>query len=630
MRLRTRIGTKFIFGVCCVTVLTIGLMALVILPQHRAELVSQLIHSADRISETIKNSARDAMLQNRRDQLRRQIEAVGRQEGIRRVRLFNKEGTVMLSSDPSEVGHAVDKRGEACYACHVEDAPLEHLPITARSRTFREGNGQRLLGTINPIQNEPSCYTASCHAHSPTDTVLGVLDVSMPLGEVDAQIARSQARMGILAALTLVASALLLWWLNRRLVVRPVAALVAGTRRVAEGDLTTTIRVTSRHELGELARAFNTMTQRLSEAQHQLTQADKLASIGRLAAGVAHEINSPLTGVLSYASFLHKRAESDPSLKEDLDVIVRETKRCREIVKGLLDFARPTPPRRQPTDLNDVVRRAIAVVMNELTLHRVALNLDLASDLPPVPADENQIQQVVVNLLLNAVYAIGEEGGEVRIASCRSLLAAWGHAPIRRAHCPRGCDLRDPDQRIGGLPAIHLLRAFGDREARVFLDPVYGRFNHLAPEPLEEGAQTTLSCPKCRTVLTIPGRSCGRCGSTVFAVQVPKEGQVEWCTRKGCHWSRWEAREAAGSQPVVEVEVDDSGQGIPPEVLAHLFEPFFSTKGARGTGLGLAVTWGIVEGHGGTIEVASEVGRGSRFTVRLPLEKGEAAEVAAA
>jgi signal transduction histidine kinase len=131
-------------------------------------------------------------------------------------------------------------------------------------------------------------------------------------------------------------------------------------------------------------------------------------------------------------------------------------------------------------------------------------------------------------------------------------------------------------------------------------------------------------------VLTIPGRSCGRCGSTVFAVQVPKEGQVEWCPRKGCHWSRWEAREAAGSQPVVEVEVDDSGQGIPPEVLAHLFEPFFSTKGARGTGLGLAVTWGIVEGHGGTIEVASEVGRGSRFTVRLPLEKGEAAEVAAA
>jgi two-component system NtrC family sensor kinase len=630
MRMRTRIGTKFIFGVCCVTVLTMGLMALVILPQHRAELVSQLIHSADRISETIKNSARDAMLQNRRDQLRRQIEAVGRQEGIRRVRLFNKVGTVMLSSDPSEVGHAVDKRGEACYACHVEDAPLEHLPIAARSRTFREGNGQRLLGTINPIQNEPSCYNASCHAHSPRDTVLGVLDVSMPLGEIDAQIARSQARMGILAALTLVASALLLWWLNRRLVVRPVAALVEGTRRVAEGDLTTTIRVTSRHELGELARAFNAMTQRLSEAQRQLTQADKLASIGRLAAGVAHEINSPLTGVLSYASFLHKRAESDPSLKEDLDVIVRETKRCREIVKGLLDFARPTPPRRQPTDLNDVVRRAIAVVMNELTLHRVALSLDLASDLPPVPADGNQVQQVVVNLLLNAVYAIGNEGGEVRIASRRSLLAAWGHAPIRRACCPRGCDLRDPEQHIGGLPAIHLLRSFGGIEARVFLDPVYGRFNHVAPEPLEEGAQTTPSCPKCRTVLTIPDRLCGRCGSTVFAVQVPKEGQIEWCTRKGCHWSRWEAREAAGSQSVVELEVDDSGHGIPPEVLPHLFEPFFSTKGSRGTGLGLAVTWGIVEGHGGTIEVTSEVGRGSRFTVRLPLEKGDSTDVAAA
>ena len=116
----------------------------------------------------------------------------------------------------------------------------------------------------------------------------------------------------------------------------------------------------------------------------------------------------------------------------------------------------------------------------------------------------------------------------------------------------------------------------------------------------------------------------------MFAVLVPGDGAVEWCTRQGCNGSRWETQDAAGSRPVVEVVVEDNGPGITPEAMAHLFEPFFSTKGARGTGLGLAVSWGIVEGHGGTIDVWSEAGRGTRFTVRLPLDSGEAIRVAAA
>jgi two-component system NtrC family sensor kinase len=286
----------------------------------------------------------------------------------------------------------------------------------------------------------------------------------------------------------------MLWWLNRRLVARPVAALVEGTRRVAEGDLGTTIEVSGHHELGDLAKAFNDMTRRLAEVQRQLTQADKLASVGRLAAGLAHEINNPLTGVLSYASLLKKRFEADPSASEDLEVIIRETKRCRLILRELLDFARPTPPVRKPTDLNEVVRHAVAVVINQLSLSHVKLALDLAEDLPEASADANQIQQVVVNLLLNAADAIGPEGGEIRL-------------------------------------------------------------------------------------LSRPGTA----------------------------------------RATVDLVVEDSGHGIPAEHLPHLFDPFFSTKGTRGTGLGLAVTWGIVEGHGGTLEVESEPGQGARFTVHIPL-----------
>ena len=128
-----------------------------------------------------------------------------------------------------------------------------------------------------------------------------------------------------------------------------------------------------------------------------------------------------------------------------------------------------------------------------------------------------------------------------------------------------------------------------------------------------------LRCSRCRMSLMAAGNHCKKCGAETFAVHVAGKGKVEWCSRVGCHWSFWKEMEAEGEQPVVELEVEDSGRGIEAQDLPHLFEPFFSTKGTRGTGLGLAVSWGIVEGHDGTIEVRSEPGKGSRFTVRLPM-----------
>ncbi|WP_306589877.1 sensor histidine kinase [Geothrix sp. 21YS21S-4] len=492
--MRTRIGTRLILGAGLATALVIGGMAVAVLRTHGAQLMAERTRSADQLSETIKSSTHFDMMENRRENLHRQIRAVGglQEQGIRKVRVFNKEGRVMFSSAGEEIGTSLDIKGEACYVCHAEGRPLERLEIQARARTFRAPDGTRVLGLINPIPNEPSCYTAACHAHSPKQSLLGVLDVNVSLAEVDEEIARSRAVIAGSAVLAILAGSFILWWLNRRLVVRPVKALVAGTKRVGEGDLATTIPVSGRHELGQLAGAFNAMTQRLAETQRQLTQADKLASVGRLAAGVAHEINNPLTGVLSYASLLRKRLTDDASACEDLDVIVRETVRCRGIIRDLLDFARPAAPARKTMDLNEVVRRAVSVVMVQLSLNHVDLSLDLAEDLPTVHADANQIQQVVVNLLLNAADAIGGGGGRIRAIT-----------------------------------------------------------------------------------------------------QSATAGSIEFL-------------------------LEDSGRGIPAEDLPRIFEPFFTTKGNQGTGLGLAVSWGIVEAHGGTLEVQSEQGQGTRFTLRLP------------
>jgi two-component system NtrC family sensor kinase len=627
--MRTRIGVQFVAVVGIVTSVAIGLLAMVTLGTHRREMIAQLAQSADLLSETVKRSTEDDMLENRRDRLRRQLEAIGREKRIERVRVFNKEGRIVLSSDGSEVGRALDKAAESCFACHAQDRPLEKPPVQERARTFTVADGHRVLGIVSPIQNQPSCTNAACHAHGPDESVLGVLDITVSLDEVDRQVAASRTRIVGLAVVAVIGTGLLLWWLSRRLVTGPVAALAAGTRRVAAGDLTTTIPVTGRNELGELASAFNAMTARLSEAQRQLTQADKLASVGRLAAGVAHEINNPLTGVLTYASFLADRTGADPGLHADLEVIVRETKRCREIVRGLLDFARQTPPHRQPTDLNEVARRAVAVVINQLQLGHVALTLDLADDLPPVEVDANQIQQVLVNLLLNAADAIGERSGTIRLGSRRAELTPGGHEQIRRAGCPRGCDLLDPTTRVGGLPAVRVLRTQAGREWILCLDPVYGRFNHVSAEPCEEGVIALAACPRCRTTLVESEQGCAQCGAPTFAVRGPDDEPVRWCSRTGCHYTWWEARERRGAAPVVELLVEDNGRGISREALAKVFEPFFTTKGVSGTGLGLAITWGIVEGHGGTIEVESEEGRGTRVTVCLPVAASERRRAAA-
>ena len=493
-----RIGVRLIIGAGLVTALAIGVMASVITRIHNDQLEFELTRSANQLSETIKSSTHDDMLENRRDNLHRQIRNIGalRSEGIQKVRIFNKEGRIMFSSNKEEIGTALDKRGEACYVCHAEGKPLERLDIQKKSRIFAGPDGLRVLGIINPIPNDPSCATAGCH--SPQQSVLGVLDVQVSMAEADQEIQHNRRIMMVLAAVAILACSLILWWLTRRLVLRPVAALVAGTRRVAEGDLATTIQVTSKDEMGDLAHAFNAMTSQLAETQRQLTQADKLASVGRLAAGIAHEINNPLTGVLTYASLLEKRFQEDPASLEDLEVIIRETKRCRGIIRELLDFARHTAPARRPTDLNEVVRHSLSVVMNQLSVNHVDLALDLMTGLPEAPADGNQIQQVIVNLLLNAADAIGPTGGQIKLHS------GLGTMPDSAAEC-------------------------------------------------------------------------------------------------------------------VELWVEDSGTGISPEDLPRLFEPFFSTKGNRGTGLGLAVTWGIVEAHGGTIDVQSELGHWTRFTLRLPL-----------
>jgi signal transduction histidine kinase len=231
------------------------------------------------------------------------------------------------------------------------------------------------------------------------------------------------------------------------------------------------------------------------------------------------------------------------------------------------------------------------------------------------------MQQVFTNLLVNAADAIGDDNGVVTVSSRISTLAPRGVARIRKALCPKRHDLMDDEFKIDGLPSIRVKSRWNGNEGFIHLDPVYGKRRHEYGFPVPANREVEVSCPHCGTSLLDHAVKCPQCTAISFAFEVPSEGKFRACARKDCEWQRWEVMDADGTREYAELTVSDTGAGIPEEHLGKIFEPFFTTKGQKGTGLGLAVIWGIIDNHNGTIRVQSEVGKGTTFTIRLPLQQ---------
>ena len=618
----TKIGLKLIIAIGAITIVIIGAFAYFSIRAQSDALLSQAEVHANKLSDAIKNSTLTGMLENKKEEIHAIISTVSHEPSIMEIRIFNKEGVVTFSSRGDLIGKMVDKRAESCYACHTENQPLQKLSMNQRMRIYRiSPDSARILGVINPIYNAPSCYSANCHAHTRDQTVLGVLDIKMDLKDVDQQMEDSKVRLIAFAAFAILALSLFIAYFVRKWIGKPVSELVKATNQVSSGNLNYTIDNPGKDELGMLAKSFNKMTKNLAEAKLQLFQADKMASLGRLAAGVAHEINNPLTGVLTHSSFLLKRTKDNPELQESLEVIVRETIRSREIVKGLLDFSRQSVPKKHKADINKIIKCAIEVVANQLSLKHIELDARLDTALPEVAVDANQIQQVFINLFVNAADAIGDGGGRISVAPSAISLPPYGVAQIKAAVCPKKHDLMDNETKSYGLPTIKVKAVSNGNAGVVNLDPVYGKNRHQYGIEIERGKDLQLSCPQCDVSLIEENAKCPKCGSSVYSFEVPPHGLFEGCTNPECDWQRWPAMDEAGHKDYMEIKVSDTGQGIPKEDLSRIFEPFYTTKGQSGTGLGLAVIWGIVDNHNGTINVESELGKGTTFIVHLPLGK---------
>jgi len=511
-------------------ILIFGLLGYLNVRLHRQHLEQNTLAAAERISDVIKHGTTDYMLRNDREGLYRSIRTMAAEPGIEKIRIFDQEGKITYTTALAEQNHVVDKTGEACYGCHVQSQPLARLNRPDRFRIYRNAAGDRVLGIITPIENQPSCSNAACHAHPAEQRILGVIDTNLSLAKADVQLAESSRRMIAYTACALLLIALLSWFFVWQVVGRPVKTLQHGTEHLGNGNLGYQIEVHSEDEIGQLARSFNdmstrlesehkenvawthTLEQRVEQKTRELKRAhehalhtEKMASIGKMAAVLAHEINNPLSGILTYAKLLHKWIDHEngslgrrQDICDALDLIASESRRCGDLVKNLLAFSRATPMNLQATDLNRVVEQSLRLVQHQLDLGAVQVQTQLDPGLPLVRCDGAQIEQVLLALMMNAVDAM-----------------------------PQGGNL--------------------------------------------------------------------------------------WLTTKVVQESN-----------EVQIVVRDDGSGIAPEILPQIFEPFLTTKETgHGVGLGLAISHSILERHNGKIEVQSELGRGTTFTVTLPWE-GEA------
>jgi len=282
------------------------------------QLTTLVQDSAGRVSDVVKNSTRHSMMLNRRDDVYEIITTIGREEGVEGIRIYNKRGMIMFSTDKSEESKVVNMNGEACYACHDTAKPLQSLPIPNRTRIYPRGATGSSVTSIHP--ERAGLLRRPCHAHPSDRTVLGVLDVRMSLERVDGQIASTTRQLvAYCAASTVIvmcASGLFLFVS----VHRPVQRLIEGVHEISAGNLEYRLLASTSDEIGELARAFNAMGLSLGRPAKRTELVGEPRAAGRRKVGAAqadpraddtdredgvpreargdrrHELNNPLEG----------------------------------------------------------------------------------------------------------------------------------------------------------------------------------------------------------------------------------------------------------------------------------------------------------------------------------------------
>ena len=439
-----KLGVKLILSLTVLIVAISGISGYLNLRTEKKQLVDTMILGADQLSRSITGATWHAMLDDDRRAAYSIMQVIADKQGVDRIRMYNREGRLVYSTDASEKPTVASSSSEVCASCHSKNTTRDRPSDDARVRYATSPNGVKTINMVAPIYNEPSCSNASCHAHRASTKVLGVVDVALRLDPVQKQTRAITLQTIVWTLLEVGIGAAFVILFSRRFVATPIQQLIAGTKAVSAMELDRPITITRRsQELDELVDSFNRMrerlklavaelndmqqtledkveerTQQLKAAQRKLVQSDRLATLGQLAASVAHEINNPVSGVLNLSMLLERLMASgtyppgrEAEFRKYLSLISTETARVGRIVSDLLAFSRRSKPQRAPADLNKLVRTTIGLADHKLKLISAEIVLDLQENLPLVECDSSQVQQVILNLVLNGAQAMQPKGG---------------------------------------------------------------------------------------------------------------------------------------------------------------------------------------------------------------------------
>ena len=439
-----RIGTRLTALVAATTFGAISIAVVLGVREQERHLIAQAIDGAALFGDSITRATHDQMLRARKDEAYQVIREIGGLPRIDRVRLINKEGRITFSTDAGEIGTTIPRSTDFCASCHAGPKPLAALDEAARARVVRSGD-HRVLGFVTPIKNEAACAGQACHATTGEEPILGIVDLGVSLRGMDEEIAALRYKtLGVGFLLTFLLVGVILQ-VSRRFIVKPVQGLVRATQEIGSGNLDKPVHPRADDELGMLATSFDGMrlslkgaraeidgllnglerqveerTVALKQAHAQLIQGEKLASLGRLSASIAHEINNPLAGILTFSKLLVRDLDQetiDRKTREEalvrLKLVERETERCSAIVRNLLDFARQRPLDLREIDVRAVLEESVHLVAHQAEMQ--GLTIDFAFEPHPiVRADFGRLRQAFVNVLVNAIEA-SSKGGVIGI-----------------------------------------------------------------------------------------------------------------------------------------------------------------------------------------------------------------------
>lgn len=438
---RNSLSIKLIVAIGTLVLIGSSIFWYMIIIRGEQDFINTAIQKTTVCANLMEQSLRANMMRGHIDVIQEILEKIGTTENIININIYrHPDGDIIFSAKKENLRKKIPSESSECQLCHKSNRQLTTLD--KKRWSIYEVDGQKVLMLAVPIINEKGCVTVKCHSGLAKQRFLGVLEAEYSMADLGLTLKRQKIftlTFGIIFTFfCCVVLCIILW----KLIIKPITLLAEGMEKVTKGELDHRIEINTKDEMGMLARTFNEMTKELKVArerlenwakeleeevrkkteeirrgQEQMIHTEKLASLGRMAAGVAHELNSPLTGIVTFAHLMLQRIPPENKMnREDLEVIIEQAERCSKIIKGLLGFSRALPAEKSDIRINDTIRHVIDMVKNQAKFHNIKIITNLSPDLPEIKGDASQLQQVYMNLLINAADAMNDRG-EIRIAT---------------------------------------------------------------------------------------------------------------------------------------------------------------------------------------------------------------------